>query len=144
MHQCKNVLMRRVGAVVTDSASDLWSRLLLPHPQGATVRVKIINSVTLAVEGYAGSDGLMPYTVNATTAPYVVQAATANRWNAIIRNANNQAGTFGSPIPHAGSWRFQIAVVSAPWAGRHADLQLEVVSIVGQSACEEPDAAGFV
>lgn len=90
----------------------LW---LGSHLQGATVRVKIINSVTLAEEGYDGADGLLPYTINATTAPYVVQAATANRWNAIIRNAANQVGTWGSPIPHAGSWRFQIAVVSATW-----------------------------
>ena len=115
--QYKNALMRRGGAAVTDSASDLWSRLLLPHPQGATVRVKVINSVTLADEAYAGNEGIMPFTVNAASAPYVVQAAAVNQWSAIIRNAGNQVGTFGSPIPHAGSWRFQIAVVSAATNG---------------------------
>lgn len=77
--------------------------------QGATVRVKIINAVTLVDEAYAGAHGVLPFTTNPATAPYVVSDVT--HWHAIVRNANNQAGTWGSPIPHAGQWRFQITMV---------------------------------
>lgn len=83
--------------------------------QGATVHVKVINAVTLQDQAFAGARGVLPFTVNATAYPYVVPAGGANLWSAIIRNANNQVGTAGSPIPHVGSWRFQIAVVS-PYA----------------------------
>ena len=79
--------------------------------QGATVRVQVINSVTLENEAFQGADGLLPFTTNADTYPFVVPTGGVNQWSAIIRNANNNAGTAGSPIPHAGSWRFRITVV---------------------------------
>ncbi|PRW20837.1 Ig-like domain repeat [Chlorella sorokiniana] len=129
-------------ANITFTSAPAWTT-------GATVRVRVINSVTLADEAFQGADGLLPFTSNPDTMPYIVPAAGANQWSAIIRNANNNVGTVGSPIPHVGTWRFRISVVNRAGGESALSVLTSAVEVGGPAQVVAPgiaqsSAAGLV
>lgn len=79
--------------------------------QGTTARVKIINCVTGEDETSKTTGGVLPPTTDPDAAPYVIRGTGANRWNATLRLSGGTP-TQANPIPRAGCWRFQIALVS--------------------------------
>ncbi|PRW20946.1 fibronectin type III domain-containing [Chlorella sorokiniana] len=90
-------------------------------------RVKVINCVTGVDETSQATGGVLPPTTDPENVPFLVRGSGVNQWRAHLRSAGNNSPTRTNPVPRAGCWRFELALINV--AGGEAAMSAQTTNI---------------